>query len=66
MTDPTSGQFFLYAVLTQSRRQTTKINLIKWLILIEAREYVSNLASFWVLVRLQALSTDLFHHALHR
>ena len=66
MANPSGGQFFLYAVLAQTRRQPAEVNLIKRLILIEAGKYISNLACRRIFMRLKTLSADLFHHALHR
>ena len=65
MTDPAGCQLFLDAVLAQSRCQSAEIDLVERLILIEAGEYVGDLSGLGVLVRLQALRANFFHHALH-
>ncbi len=64
--NPKPGEFFLYAILRQSRAQIVEAHMIERLVLIEAGEDDRFLAGFRIGVHLQALGTNLFHHALHR
>src|SRR5208283_4181255 len=43
-----------------------EVHAIERLILVKTRKYISSLAGYRIMLRLQALRTDLFHHALHR
>ena len=63
---PLRRQFFLHRILPQARFQSGEIYTVQLLILIETREYIGSFASYRVNLRLQALRTDFFHHALHR
>ena len=63
---PQVRKLFLYAVRAKAVIQILKINEIEVLILVKAREDEELLACMRINVPLQALRTDLFHHALHR
>src|SRR5450759_4310417 len=64
--NPLRVELFLQGILAQARIEGGKIDAVKRLILVEAREHVAGLACGGIDLRLQALGADLFHHALHR
>src|SRR5262249_10824248 len=63
--DPKLCDLLLDAVLFQTRPQSCEIHPIERLVLIRARKHDLLLASQRIAMQLQALRTDLLHHALH-
>ncbi len=63
--NPELGQFFLRAVLRETRAEVAELHLIERLILIKAGKDHGLFTGHRILVHLQALGADLFHHALH-
>ena len=63
---PQLGELLLHAVLRQTVAQPREIHAVERLVLIEAGEHHRLRARLGVLVQLQALRANLFHHALHR
>src|SRR6266852_8778261 len=63
--DPQLGQLFLGAVLAETAAQSREIDAVEFLVLVEAGKNDGLGAARRVVVALQALRTDLLHHALH-
>src|SRR5436309_3416203 len=63
--DPLLRQLLLDAVLREARAESVPIHVIERLVLIKAGEYHGLFSSERILVKLEALRADLFHHALH-
>src|SRR4051812_7374762 len=63
--DPQLGQLLLRAVLRQPPAQGAEIDPVDVLVLVEAGEDDRFGAARGVVMALQALGTDLLHHALH-
>src|SRR5580658_4721833 len=64
--EPEVGELLLHRVRAQSFAQVAEVDGVEILILIEARENYAFLTGDGVAKLLEALSTNLLHHALHR
>src|SRR5947209_131882 len=64
--DPQLGQLLLRAILRQAAAQRREIDPVDVLVLVEARKDHRLGAARRVVMALQALCANLFHHALHR